>query len=254
MLLIVDFIKRNNIGENMNNNKLSSATDIGYLENTIYPKIKGTCVLDIGANVGAMSELFLSYSPDHIFCIEPNKTLCSKISNTLLEKGFTKNDFTVLNFGLSDSVCDLKNVKYVNCWTLDQNGNTGLDISPGAEEEIGVEPFDVKLFSLDSLLELNYFEGMDIKFIKIDVDGYESKVLNGGINFLNKYNPIILFELCYLPENFGDSISSMLDLIFDDLGYSMYKLNGEKVSKQFAVDNFPWNTSCDVILQKDDMV
>ena len=214
----------------------------------VYSKIKDTYVIDIGSNVGDMSEKFLTHGAEHVLCIEPSSVLCEKLSNNLIGKGFSKDKFTIMNCGVSDKEGTLKNVTFVNCWTLGTPETTALPISPGAQDVVGKENFDVSLISLDDIMDRSFIKDKDIKFIKIDVDGYEAKVLRGGKKFINKYRPIILFELSYLPVNCGDSITEMLNTIFDELNYKMYRTDGLEVSKSFVIDNFPWHTSCDVIL------
>ena len=46
--------------------------------------------------------------------------------------------------------------------------------------------------TLDQLLHQNIIK--DINFIHLDVEGFELKVLEGSINLINKYNPIICWE------------------------------------------------------------
>jgi hypothetical protein len=52
-----------------------------------------------------------------------------------------------------------------------------------------------------------------------------------------------------LPKICSDSIEDMINLIFDELGYKMYKTDGINVNKDYVLNNFPWHTSCDVILK-----
>jgi FkbM family methyltransferase len=214
----------------------------------IYKIIDNTLIIDIGANEGGMAERYFNYNPKHIICIEPNKVMCGKIEKKLTNIGIEKDKYTIINIGLSDEESILKNVTFVNCWTLGLPSTTGLGISPGAQEVVGRELFDVELTTLDKMFEGGIFNGYEIKFIKIDVDGYEAKVLRGAKKFFEKYKPIVFFELSYLPKNCGDDINKMLDFIYDELHYKMVRTDGFNMTKQFVIDNFPWHTSCDVLL------
>jgi FkbM family methyltransferase len=215
----------------------------------IYKSINNTLVLDIGANEGMMADRYLSYNAKHIICFEPNNILCEKIKNNLINKfKYDKEKFTVINCGLSDKNYTLNNITFVNCWTLGLPNSTGLAVSPGAQEIVGKELFNVELRTLDSFLDNGIFGDNEIKFIKIDVDGYEAKVLRGAKKFFEKYKPIVFFELSYLPKNCGDDINKMLDFIYDELRYKMVRIDGFNMTKQFVIDNFPWHTSCDILL------
>jgi hypothetical protein len=43
--------------------------------------------------------------------------------------------------------------------------------------------------------KLDNYQIDNVDFIKIDVEGYEHKVLEGGINLISKYKPYILIEV-----------------------------------------------------------
>lgn len=210
--------------------------------------IKDTTVIDIGCNQGEMAINFLRLGAQKVVCIEPNDKLCSIIENNIINAGFSKDNFVILNYGLSDKKEDLNNITFVNCWTLGTRESTGLDISPGAREITNESTFNVKLITLDELLDSGVIGGK-INFIKIDVDGYEFKVLKGGLKFIEQYRPEILFELSYLPKHCGDDPIEMIEFISNNLKYGFFKINGEEVSKEYVINNFPWNTSCDIILR-----
>ena len=70
----------------------------------------------------------------------------------------------------------------------------------------------------------------EIDFIKLDVDGYEYKVIQGGINSIKKFKPIMIIEFSnYTLVECGDSLESLADLLAS-LGYSFYS---EKDSQQY---------------------
>ena len=41
---------------------------------------------------------------------------------------------------------------------------------------------------------LDQFNLQDVDYIKIDVDGYEKKVVQGAIKTIKKYSPLLIFE------------------------------------------------------------
>jgi len=60
-----------------------------------------------------------------------------------------------------------------------------------------------------------------IDFLKIDVDGYEFKVLSGAADTLRRHRPVIVIELCaHALEAVGDSMKDLVELIFSQ-GYTV---------------------------------
>ena len=55
---------------------------------------------------------------------------------------------------------------------------------------LGENGQNIQMITIDSL------QLTKCDFIKIDVEGYEEHVINGGINTIKKYKPIIVLE-CY---------------------------------------------------------
>ena len=68
-----------------------------------------------------------------------------------------------------------------------------------------------------------YIEINNIGLIKIDVEGIEEKVLRGGIGTIIRNNyPPILFEVWGEgDEKFNKHRKSLIDFIFNDLGYEI---------------------------------
>ena len=68
----------------------------------------------------------------------------------------------------------------------------------------------------------------NVKLVKIDVDGYEIDVLEGGRNFFITQNPIIIMELApYTIEERGKSLDGLLEII-KGMGYCMLDQESNK--------------------------
>jgi CO dehydrogenase/acetyl-CoA synthase delta subunit len=67
-----------------------------------------------------------------------------------------------------------------------------IKVSGGGSITAGKVPqekwYDEQLYTID---EFNF---SDIDYIKIDVDGYELNVLQGAVNTIKKYNPLLVVE------------------------------------------------------------
>lgn len=91
---------------------------------------------------------------------------------------------------------------------------------------------EIKCKKLDDL-EIN----QEIKFIKIDVQGFEKMVLEGATNLINKYKPIMVIEV----ENpclaqFGYSSKELFETI-RNLGYYIFLLDYEYPCDHICVPN-----------------
>ncbi len=134
--------------------------------------LKGSC-LDIGANIGNHTVYFSKFF-NKVLSFEPNP------HSFKLLKVNTENYENILisNFGLSNSR------RSATFFTSKSNiGGSGLHGE-------SVDEIQVQLETLD---ELN-LNKENISFIKIDIEGHELQVLDGGSNFFKEYSPIVVFE------------------------------------------------------------
>ena len=127
-----------------------------------YVKRWNNCI-DIGSSVGMWTRELASKFKK-VYCFEPNPNFIE-----CFNKNITENNVELFEYGLSDAEHTASQGKQ----------STVLNNSPG----------NVICKTLDS------FNLKDIDFIKIDVDGYEYKVLRGAIKTLRDNNPIINIEL-----------------------------------------------------------
>jgi len=164
---------------------------------TIFEKYinKESVVLEGGCHIGTHS-VKLSMLSKKLYCFEPLRE-----SNMLLRKNIIINNCTnttVYNEALSD-LKGISNFAWVPFYNL---GGSGLEDNPmgipgGDIRTNEDEKYEVKTINIDSL-------NLDkLNFIKLDVEGYEPKVINGGINTIKKFRPVITLE-CW-SNHFGQT-------------------------------------------------
>lgn len=157
-----------------------------YLHRTFEKYInKSMTVLEAGCHIGTHS-VKLSMLSKKLYCFEPLKE-----SNHLLRKNIVKNNCTnttVFDYALSDT----QGTTHFAWVSFSNLGGSGLENNPmgipnggNINEEL---KYPVEMTTIDSL-DLN-----EIDFIKLDVEGYESKVIKGAINTIKKFRPIITLE------------------------------------------------------------
>jgi len=88
-----------------------------------------------------------------------------------------------------------------------------------------------------------------IDFVKLDVDGYEYKIIQGGVNAIKKFQPIMIIEFgSYTLMECGDNLEGLIDLL-DSLGYSFYSQEDlqQYGSKQALLNAVPPDSTINVL-------
>jgi FkbM family methyltransferase len=172
---------------------------------------RGMTVLDIGANVGYFALLMANLVGDdgHVVAFEPTSYGFEKLRRNVSLNRFE--NITLENIGLSDQVERKK------LW-INSRFETSA-VTSEEEEEIELQTLDV------------YFNKSDIgslDFVKVDVDGYEVKVIRGARNTLSKFQPqmIVEFGRATLKRR-GETVEELLREL-EQLGYDFYSEDGSR--------------------------
>jgi FkbM family methyltransferase len=170
--------------------------------NVLYRLIADECkpkvVLDIGANYGFISLVIAQYLPYAWYvAIEPNKKLIP-----YLEKNLKELNGTVINAICGDKygVHDFY-INYLNSQDCRVIGLPEWEMQP------------VNEITIDSLIE--YLD--EFVFIKIDVQGYEERVIRGGKKFFDLNNNWIM-KMEFAPtwlEFHGTDYRKFLQMLVD---------------------------------------
>jgi FkbM family methyltransferase len=135
--------------------------------------------VDVGANVGALTLLMAKRSPGgKVFAVEPGPKLVSRLEKNRSLNPTVARVITVCQVGLSDKAGTL-------FWSEDPNnlGNASLLESHG---------LSVPVVTLDQFAVENRVSRLD--FVKIDVEGMELEVIQGGMQTITKLQPLIYYE------------------------------------------------------------
>ena len=183
--------------------------------NLLFRKNEKRDFLDVGANIGLSTIGFreIGFRLNKIHLFEPDNILISKYLSKIQKR--YKNIY-IHNFGLSNisSKKKLYRAYYKNKFF---HFNNSFDKNYILEKIKNNYPDKYKKFKFKSkTFELKIFEKTKIKsnacFVKIDVEGYDHKVLMGMRSFLIKKKPVILVE--YNKSNFS-KIYSLLDKYYN---------------------------------------
>jgi FkbM family methyltransferase len=167
-------------------------------------------IVDVGANVGDWVRAVNKAAPwrSHFICFEANPTL--KIPQDLVSMNI---DWRNIALGSAKSVMELV-----------INSNHRLGYLKGDEDfEQGLETVKVDVGLLDDV----DVSRSDRVFLKIDVEGAEKLVLDGGLKFIEKSRPCIFLET-YEPfaQRYNYSSKEVLTVL-EELNYEIYWINAQ---------------------------
>tara|TARA_B100001109_G_C18783864_1_gene436687 strand:- start:81 stop:905 length:825 start_codon:yes stop_codon:yes gene_type:complete len=173
---------------------------VDWIKNNIK---KGDIVIEVGANVGAHSLLIAKqiYPTGFVHLFEPAEYAYKKLNKNLDLNPNLKHYTKVYKTLLSDEVSNFNNVKIRSSWIF----NKTKEIEDKMDENL-----NGKSESLDNLFQ--NIKKLDV--IKIDVDGFDFKVLKGSENLIKKFKPKIFVELndVQLRIN-GNSVEDILNFM-----------------------------------------
>jgi FkbM family methyltransferase len=168
---------------------------------------EGDVVLDIGANAGWYSLHWLKRGAE-VFSFEPMPQNVNCLSRNI-ELNKIKKGFHIWNCGLSNTV------GYADfCFDLERCGASGLK---NIRESNNNQKISCPVETLDNIAPSLHFKKID--FIKCDVEGAEKLVIEGGLETIKKYKPIIYLELLRKwSAKFGYHPNEVIKIL-TDIGY-----------------------------------
>ena len=135
---------------------------------------------------------------------------------------------------ISDNEIELNNVEINSNW--------------GTDGRQSPETISKTTTTIDSLVSSLRITGIDL--LKIDVDGFDYKVLKGSVNSLKNFRPRVFCELCeYTLKAQGDSINDIFSLMCG-LGYEVFsEVDGSPLSLESALGFIGINTSINAVFR-----
>jgi FkbM family methyltransferase len=182
--------------------------DMAFVLNLLRPNDH---FVDIGANIGSYSILASGHSGAHTIAVEPLPATFAR-----LRRNVRYNDIddlvTLHNSGIGDSETSLRFTS-----TLDTVNHVAT------ESDSGTETVEVPVVRMDTLLR-----GIEPLCIKIDVEGFEQKVIDGGTSILQTDSlRAVLMELNGSGDRYGynddDIHQTMVDFGFLPFRYEPFQ-------------------------------
>jgi FkbM family methyltransferase len=192
------------------------------INGTIKPYIeKSRYVVDVGANIGCHAISYANFNPEClVWAFEPQEKLNAILTrNVIINK--LEDRVAVSRYGLGHAETDttMSSLDTVFDYTCNGCNKGGLGIGQGGEK--------IKITTLDSL----NLPGLD--FLKIDVEGAEGLVIQGGAETIKKYKPVVFFE-----HNYQTIDPKVLDLDRVPTPFEALVKLGYKTFKYVDWDNY----------------
>lgn len=186
-------------------------------------------IIDVGVNIGSTLFNFARLSPDGVIVgFEPDPTNFQKAENNLKLNNFK--NIILKRKGLGN-----ENIKTKLFKVNEQNAGMNRILDNSSKNDTDKFDFEeIAVVRFDDFVIKNNFPQIDL--IKIDVEGYELKVLIGAQNSLERYKPTLFIELD--DNNLKDQKDSAhkLILFLENLQYKIYKADDESIVS--SADNF----------------
>lgn len=171
---------------------------------------EGMIALDIGANIGVYAAPLakLVGPTGKVVAYEPSANSREHLRRTLLLNGIDNVEI---------SPCALSNYRGQGVLQLDESGElhqmVGTPSAQTATESIDVTTLDAEARERD---------WTHIDFVKLDAEGQESAILEGALDFFDRYSPLVMFEIVH-----GNTSHLELITAFRTRGFSIYRLLGD---------------------------
>ncbi len=228
----------------------------------------GDLKLDIGANEGGYTYLMLQ-TPGLVHAFEAIPQLAEQVRARFVNEPRV----TVFPQGVSDQVFRDEGYGVFEAWTLDKPERARRGRNAHCVNTFGPDLFAIDFTTVNRhLLDVGHpsvaYKVAEVDaagtvtrhtahwafdrvgFLKVDVDGYELRVLRGATHVLQHDRPPLLIELGYLVNDIGDSHEELLNLIYHAFDYVLVEDDGNGVGvrrdRSYWADHYPLHTTFDV--------
>jgi FkbM family methyltransferase len=177
--------------------------------------VPATC-LDVGANTGQFVTEWRKIFPNcEVTSIEPNPHC---------EKGLRKLGVNYLQCAVSDKIGELELI--VPKFKLNSKGGSFYkEINFNSVSDDQILKITVPVTTLDTLFSTKKFD-----VIKIDVQGAELDVINGGVTTLINFSSIII-EVSLIPYNEGAPLADVIVRRMEDFNFFIQDIVGMHTNK-----------------------
>jgi FkbM family methyltransferase len=178
--------------------------ELGRLAKIVYSKYPDLGVIDVGANVGDTLCIIKDSIPGEVLCIEGDAKLFAYLSKNAAQF----NNTILYNVFLGEKHDSVPVVTEKDGWNttiIPNNKETGFKT--------------IEFLTLDEIMNQTNKKQV-FKLLKTDTEGYDVKIIRGGLEYLKEVNPVILIE--YNRDNMRQINEDGFDtlMILKSIGYN----------------------------------
>ena len=189
---------------------------------TIHQKFGIRNIIDVGANFGYHTLLFSKEVSENVYSFEP------QLQNfQLLQRNVKNNNVTnvkLFNLACGDTNCDVQ-MPLITDWSVVENMG---DFTPNVIKDS---------YSITKSIVLDDMDFKNIDLIKIDVQGWEKKVLHGTRNILKEYKPALIVEFEWFQLKKTNTTCEELYGFIRKQNYYIFQLESPYPADQICIHN-----------------
>lgn len=201
---------------------------------------KGDWIVDVGANCGDTLASIVDINPGlNFFCIEPDDLFFSYLNrNANILKGCLGENQIFLEKSLVG-----KSVKSANL--VGSGGTKRSVVNSSSQESLNGT---LKSCQLDDLFIARFGTSQPIRLIKSDVDGFDFDVLSSAEILINRWHPLVYFEMHCFDVGQKNGFESVINdlagcgyvrwIVFDNFGEVVFC--SDNASDVIQLGNYVW--------------
>jgi len=188
-------------------------------------------IFDVGANIGIMSLQFAKMAQNgRVFAFEPTHFATQKLKENLRLNPALQSKVEVIQSFVTSERKLHEEIKAYSSWKV---GGAQPDEKHPVHLGSAMSAEGVGSTTLDKFCKQNSIGRVDL--IKIDTDGHEPDVFEGGKEIIKKHKPILIFEVGqYVMDEMGIDFNYYLDYLLP-IGY---KLVNSANNKDITANNW----------------
>lgn len=190
--------------------------------------IKNPIIFDIGANIGLHSIVMAESNPtSKIYSFEPSSST-RKILEYNIQNKHLANQVKILPFAVSDSIGK------AHFFQTDDNAYSSLKDTQRKEV---ISKIEVELITIDEFMIREKLQKIDL--IKIDVEGFDTEVIKGGLKTFQEFKPDIFIEI-YKGINSNPNPLETINLLLN-IGYKAFLIVDGKLTPFIEHSDIQYN-------------
>lgn len=202
--------------------------EIRYFEDAIATLNRKTTIIDVGANIGVHSIRWATGKNDvEVYAFEPSPGTAA-----ILKKNIEINQLASRVHVVSNAVSD-----HIGEATFYECEDSAFSSLKDTHRKKIISSEVVPITTIDRFVENSGIDNLDL--IKIDVEGFETEVIRGAKNTLERLSPDLFVEI-YGGVSSNPDPEGTVKLI-TSFGYNAYVLSKGKISKYEKHDDGKYN-------------